>query len=403
MASMYRNDPSIRSFLAVLFVLAFPLAAAGQSVDISGQVRPRMEVRDPGPGGDSEYFTSMRLRAAVRAELEGGVSAYAEFQDVRVFGEETSTLGDFDADNLDLHQGYLQANLGEGGWVVARAGRQETALGGQRLVGPVGWTQQGRSFDGIRVTADRARGTIDVMAYQLSETDRTARPFDADLFGAQGSFDVGSGSLDLYGLLNRSTAGGGTDQGTLGARFHGSSDDWSYRAEASTQLGTRGGEDVSAFMLGARAGRSIKNGDASVTLWWDYLSGDEDPTDGQTDVFDTLFGTNHKFYGLADVFLNIPVDTGGRGLHDVSAKGMHRLGEQARVNVEAHGFWAAESAGLQSSRWGTELDITLTYRYTEQLGLTGGFSQLFVGDALGEIGRLSDDLTFSYLMADLRF
>ncbi len=31
---------------------------------------------------------------------------------------------------------------------------------------------------------------------------------------------------------------------------------------------------------------------------------------------ETLFATNHKFYGFADLFLNIPRDTAGRGLRD---------------------------------------------------------------------------------------
>ena len=37
-------------------------------------------------------------------------------------------------------------------------------------------------------------------------------------------------------------------------------------------------------------------------------------------VFDTLFTTNHKFYGLADLFLNIPLQTDGRGLQDLAVK-----------------------------------------------------------------------------------
>lgn len=57
-----------------------------------------------------------------------------------------------------------------------------------------------------------------------------------------------------------------------------------------------------------------------MTLWYDHLSGDDDPSDGTVRVFDTLFATNHKFYGLADYFLNIPVQTVGRGLQDLALK-----------------------------------------------------------------------------------
>ena len=45
-----------------------------------------------------------------------------------------------------------------------------------------------------------------------------------------------------------------------------------------------------------------------------------------------------------------------------------------------------------------ELDLTLTYRHTANLSLTGGLSQVFVGDGLIELGRFADDQTFFYLM-----
>lgn len=73
-------------------------------------------------------------------------------------------------------------------------------------------------------------------------------------------------------------------------------------------------------MLGARLGFDVGTG-GSLTLWYDLLSGDADPNDGDTKVFDTMFATNHKFYGFADMFLNISVHTGGQGLQDLAVKG----------------------------------------------------------------------------------
>ena len=37
----------------------------------------------------------------------------------------------------------------------ARIGRQEIPFGGERLMGSVAWTQQGRSFDAVRTTIVR--------------------------------------------------------------------------------------------------------------------------------------------------------------------------------------------------------------------------------------------------------
>ena len=384
-------------------LLASPAAGLAQDVDLSGQLRPRFEARDAGPGTSSEFFTSMRLRLGVQAELERSITVYAELQDVRVFGEESSTLADFQADGLDLHQGYISAQLGRNGAITAKVGRQETNLGGQRLVGAVGWTQQGRSFDGARVSARGGWGGLDLIAYKLSETDRTDRTTDAEFLGAYSSFDTGGGDLELYGFLNRSDAGGETSQGTLGGRFDGSAGRVRYRFEGATQTGTRQDLDVSAFMIGARGGITVDEERSTITLWWDYLSGDDDGGDGEIKVFDTLFATNHKFYGFADVFLNIPLHTGGRGLQDLALKVDRRFRPGTRLAADLHSFRASESLGLTTASLGTELDLTLSHRYSREMTVTLGFSQLWTGDGLVEIGRLSGDLTFGYVMVDVRF
>ncbi len=189
----------------------------------------------------------------------------------------------------------------------------------------------------------------------------------------------------------------------MGLRLHGSQSGWSYRGEVATQIGTRGDKDVSAYMLGARVGRSLREGRSSLVLWWDYLSGDADAGDGEVKVFDTLFGTNHKFYGLADLFLNIPVHTGARGIQDLAVKGRQAVGRRGAFAVELHRFTAAQSDGLNSSNFGTELDLTASFRYTDQTTLSAGFSQVFIGDGLEEIGRFSEDVTFGYVMIDVRF
>lgn len=75
-------------------------------------MRPRYEARYP-LAGEAEAFTSMRTRAHPDAEAERSIRAFVQLHDVRLFGEESGTLSDFRADDVDLHQGFLQA--GDGG------------------------------------------------------------------------------------------------------------------------------------------------------------------------------------------------------------------------------------------------------------------------------------------------
>lgn len=405
----------MRPYRAILPALAMLFAGSGvaaQEIELGGQIRPRYEHRDPiaGPLGDGDSFVSMRTRLHLTASLEDNVSAFVQLQDVRLWGEETNTLFDFSADNLDLHQGYVDLKSAEEGKFLARVGRQEVNLAEQRLIGAVGWTQQSRSLDGVRLASEGDVGRIDALAVQLQNERAPEIDRDAALLAAYGTLKAGEDQdVDLYWIFNHladdedDPADTETSQHTLGVRWAGEADDFVYRAEGSYQTGQRSGSDVSAFMIGARLGVRLAGGRGSLTLWYDYLSGDGDLADDETKVFDTLFATNHAFYGFADLFTDLPVHTGGRGLQDMAVKGMWKLAEDWRVNVDVHSFRMADKGDLDSGHFGEEIDIVATWTYSANVDLQGGFSYVFQDDAWSEIGRLSEDMTWMYVMLDVKF
>lgn len=376
----------------------------GQQVSLSGQIRPRIEFRDP-VGATRDAFTSMRVRLGARVTIDEHVSAFVQMQDVRIFGEETNTLTDFRADNFDVHQAYIDVHTPGGSpRLAARVGRQELLFGGQRLVGPVGWTQQGRSFDGVKLTADAEAVRVDVIGAQLTDATAVTATDNSYFVGSYATVrNAGPGALDLYVLFNAMDGAVKTNQATLGARWAGDVDAYQFRGELSYQGGDRSGIDVSAFMFGARVGRAFADGKGRVTLWYDYLSGDDDPTDGTVKVFDTLFATNHKFYGFADYFLNIPVNTGGRGLQDIAVKGSVNPHERVTLALDVHSFHAAKSAGLSTGHFGEELDFTAGYRHNRNFGVSAGLSYFIQADGFAEIGQLAENALWTYLMLDVTF
>ena len=380
-------------------LMAPPVAA--QDVSITGQVRSRYETRDP-VGDGSDAFTSMRVRAAIEAMIDDNLTVFIQMQDVRLWGEETNTLSDYRADNFDLHQGYVRYKGKNADWLTAIVGRQETNYGGQRLVGAVGWTQQGRSFDGVRFDVGDDWGTMSFVAYTLGEATSAAVSTDSQLYGTYMNFeDLGSGDLDLYWLHDRVDGDAETRQSTIGARyaFTGA---LNGRFEGSFQTGERAGTDVSAYMFGGRLGAAFAEGKASATLWYDYLSGD-DASSMETEAFHTMYATNHKFYGFADLFLNIPVHTGGAGLQDMALKLSWTPADRTRLGADFHSFYAAEEGGLSSTHFANEIDLTLSHRVTSNFVLTTGLSYVNQDDALAEIGRLNENMHWFYLQLDAIF
>ncbi len=399
----------IRSLVGALLGAWIALPAAGpaqaQQTTLHGQIRPRLESRDPGTGGTADTFTSMRVRLGLDATLSSGLSVFIQAQDVRIWGEERSTLLDFRADNLDMHQAYFRWRGDELDWLTATAGRMETSFGGERLVGSVGWTQQSRSFDGVRLDLVGGPGSVALVAYTLADLSAGTVDENRQLYGAYATREeVGIGALDAYWLYDRgaSTSGQDTDEHAIGARYVLGSGNVEGRFEGTYQTGTRGGRDVSAFMFGGRIGTTLADGRLGATLWYDYLSGD-DPSTPEVEVFNTLYHTGHKFYGFADVFTNIPAHTGGAGLQDFAVKLLARPLADVSAAVDLHVFRAAEQGALSGSGLAEEIDVTLTHRYSDNLSVQAGLSYVAQRDPLGEIGRLLEDQRFFYVMFDAVF
>lgn len=377
-------------------------AQRGASITVGGQVRPRVESRTP-VDGSWDSFTSMRVRAQIAARLEGNARVFIQLQDVRLFGEEANTLGDFRADNFDLHQGYVELTSLPGIGGNLRVGRQELLLGEQRLVGPVGWSQQGRSFDGVRYTPPSIGDfAVDFFAMRTREASSPVHESDAGVLGAYGKLDVGGGSLDLYGIFDTDSETDGTDEITVGANWRATAGPLSFRLEGSLQSGERNGSDVSAFMVGARAGGRIADA-ATLTFWYDYLSGDDDPDDDEVGVFNTLYATNHVFYGLADLFLNIPAHTGGLGLQDAAVKLSLAPLQRTTFNIDVHSLRATEDGGLSTRDFANELDFTLAHRLSDAVTVQAGYSFAQVKDGLKELNRFSENVQWMYVMLNSVF
>lgn len=400
---------TIRSIRVAL--LLFPLfitpaileAQDSRDITFGGQIRPRFEARTP-IDGEWNAFTSMRVRANLNALLEDQVRVFIQLQDVRLWGDESNTLGDYRADNFDLHQGFIElADVPSLGGAL-KIGRQEIALGEQRLVGSVNWAQQGRSFDGIRYTTAGTSGPkLDLFFTKLREETANAHDWESSFAGAYGTLPLGNaGTAEVYWLLTTDGREENGSEVTFGGLWRGMAGPVDFRVEGSLQRGERGGTSVSAYMFAARAGGKVHES-TTVTLWYDYLSGDSDPNDAEIGVFNTLFATNHAFYGAADFFLNIPVQTGGLGLRDAAVKFAFVLTPKNDLRLDIHNFTTAQEGTLTTRSLANEVDLTITHRLSSALSAMAGFSYVQAKDGMEELGRLSENSQWVFVMLNAGF
>ena len=143
-----------------------------------------------------------------------------------------------------------------------------------------------------------------------------------------------------------------------------------------------------------------------VGLGIDYLSGDETPSDDEYTAFNTLYATNHKYYGYIDYFLDPAARTLDRGLVDGIASLTLGLPRDLRMDVDAHAFWTQQEIAPDAARLiGYEMDVTLPVRLGEGQQLQLGYS-LFRNGAAAPLVGLGQDGGWShwaYIQATFSF
>jgi hypothetical protein len=235
-------------------------------------------------------------------------------------------------------------------------------------------------------------------------------------------------------------------------------------AVAATACGSQPGRIAigrDAYMYGLRLGKQFKDvaWKPKATVWYDYLSGDGNSKDGTNHAFNTVLDTGHKYYGLMDLFTGVGTGagtsaggvggTGWRGLRDFAAKFQVSPFAKFQANMDVHAFWTAQDAnragGAPSTNTGTsivtgngngtnltgarqgrvlsdsthlgeEVDLTLTYSYTQNILLTAGYSHFFSDNLMQALQGNSttlagvattaargQDLDWAYFMVNVHF
>ncbi len=343
-------------------------------------LRGETRVDPPARSGVEEYFVASRIRLGLEVRWDL-VRLFVQAQDARTFGQ--FAPGNGSGATTSFQQGWVQ--LG-GDDLFVRAGRQEYALGGERMIGPLLWANAARAFDALRLHGRWGDVQADVLG-AFVQTPRTvpgatsgppvasegdylgvariawspgpelvAEPYV--LFRHDGPTEAPPGAPDPNVFLARER-----NIAHFAVRATGRlADVVDYELEAMVQTGRAGAREHLALglvanvgaRLGTPAGLGIRGG-------VDYGSGDS-PT-GDLDELDNFFPTNHLFYGYADHFgLRNVIDGWARLI--AAPPGVSQL----RLWLDGHLFAFAEP----TARWSNAAGATLAGPTSGGDALAGG-------------------------------
>jgi hypothetical protein len=342
---------------------------------------------------------------------------------------EPGVLGAEGDDPIDISQAYIQ--LGTKAMNLT-LGRQIFLYGDERLLGPLDWTNLGRTFDAARFHYEGGDWWVDIFAASVVTFDPD-RLNGSDFFNNQGVgrdqvlsgiYFSSTGLIDwqvtdLYALhLHESSIAGDTNFMTLGTRMKADPKKlggWDYDTEMAVQFGEVRDKDLAAFAGHWGIGYNwLKHPwKPRLGIEYNFATGDSDATDGDVNTFQNLFPTNHKFYGYMDVFA-------WQNIHNPAVSFSVQPTAKLKAQIDYHLFWLVDTGdawyranGVTAVRpitpgadnfAGSELDVTLTYKVNKNLSLQAGYSHFFAGDYLSDAGsKASDDADFAYMQVQIDF
>lgn len=346
--------------------------------------------------GDNVEFIGHRARLGVEIRAWDWLAVRVRVQDVRMWGEETNSLRDLQADGFDLHEGFIELRHDPWG-LRLRIGRQQHGLTDLRLIGSNNWTDQARRYNGVLLTFRKPAWEANLFWARQGESDSPTRDADGN---PRGDEDLAYGFVRYSGWRwlrpsltviydrfapvkrHRVTFGGRVD-GRL--RLH-RAFELRYVAEGYVQRGESNDVSLAALFTNGRAGFAFPTlwGEPALIGFFERLSGDDADTEAN-ETFSNITGNGHRWYGLMDIFLRPVRDADGRGLLDSGARLAVRPWRGFLVRLDFHHFALDQPiATPQGDRQyvGDELDLFAKLKINRYLSVQGGMGIFLPQDTI---------------------
>ena len=409
------------TFLGCLLAVSAVLPVQAQ-FNASAQLRVRSELRN-GQGSPVVRDTSAAFFISQRTRINLGFAGhrfriYTTIQDVRVWGQDASTVNRVTSDANDglmVHEAWTEVNLLDTGrskpTFTLKAGRQELVYDDVRLLGNLDWLQQGRRHDAVLLKLEQ-KGWITHLGAAFNQN--AERKSNTIYNGVPSSYAAGTNGMNsLYKSMQFLYVGRKQKWGSASfllfkddfSKFHFNRGDslkknpiydrsaWS-RLTTGLYVNAALGKFsfvASAYYQGGhyREGTSLNEYLVSLSTLYNFsprisFGPGVDITSGNNGNdpakkykrFDPLYGTPHKFWGYMDYFY-VADGFGSNGLVDIYMKSVHKLRKSITCSIDVHQFLLPNAVVNESNiamkkSLGTEVDVIINYGITKEIMLEGG-------------------------------
>jgi hypothetical protein len=343
----------------------------------------------------------------------------SEFFRVRIEGQWYAFYDDADSSSFTLYQGYVEGSLPPARRISVRAGRQELSYGSNFLLGADTFFN-GLTFDAVKLSVAPLDGlSVDLFGGRYAK--QVSDGIEGKLYGAYGTYAVGENlTLDLFGLRDTGDEGvvhvGGDHERTwsAGTRVAGRiGKKVAFEVEPVYQFGRKNRDGSSHDHIRAFGGHADLTIDPALGrfpgqlfLSYAFGSGDDDPDD---DRFEEFHNPNNDTALVGDI--GVIGDLSGITVDDVSASGLHvvtvgggiDLMEKLNLSLDGHWFRADEVPDGLSKDIGIEVNLILTYSFSDSLSVLASANRFFTGDFFGDASGSGKDIDYAYLMVQATF
>jgi len=349
------------------------------SIDLS--FRYRIETVDQDGFAEDAQASTVRTRATIKTDWSSSIDSVLEFDDVTEIGLDdfNSGLGTSpnrtqypvvaDPEGTEMNQAFVRYTNDH---TKVAVGRQRILVGNQRFVGGVGWRQNEQTYDSLTIKSNFAEKIDFSYAYVFNVNRIFGESVDAgdhthNTHLINLDYELAGGKLSGYYFSIDNEDALGLSNNTLGVRYSGKVNDFSYTLEFASQSDAGDNPnsyDANYYLLDG----SYKTGNASFGIGMEVLGGDVSGGQG----FTTSLATLHKFQGWADVFLGTP----SAGIEDIYLNGSYKVNGYTFKAIY-HDFSSDEG----SVSLGTELDLLVTKKLTKRLSGLFKFASFDSDDA----------------------